>query len=52
MQLSTLREIVRAEGYQALAHGMSARIAFHIPSAAVCWGVYETTKDWLRSCGS
>jgi solute carrier family 25 (mitochondrial iron transporter), member 28/37 len=48
MQLASLRQIVKAEGYGALWYGLSARVAFHIPSSAVCWGVYETVKDLLK----
>ena len=47
MQVRTLREIARAEGQAALWHGVSARVAFHVPSSVVCWGVYESLKSLL-----
>jgi solute carrier family 25 (mitochondrial iron transporter), member 28/37 len=47
MQVQRLQELVRAEGYQALWHGVSARVLFHVPAAAVCWGVYESMKNLL-----
>jgi hypothetical protein len=48
LQLATLRLIVKREGPRALWHGLSARVAFHIPSAAVCWGVYESVKSFAN----
>ena len=48
LQVNALRQIVKQEGTQALWHGVSARVAFHIPSAAVCWGVYESLKTLMQ----
>lgn len=42
-------EVIRREGYQALLHGMSARVLFHVPAAAVCWGTYESMKSLFSS---
>ena len=47
VQVQGFRALIQAEGYQALLHGMSARVAFHIPAAAVCWGTYESMKSML-----
>ncbi len=42
-----MRRIIAEEGWQALWHGTQPRILFHAPSAAVCWGTYETMKALL-----
>lgn len=39
-----LRQIAREEGWAALWRGITPRILFNVPSAAVCWGIYETGK--------
>lgn len=45
--LSALKRITEQEGAGAIWHGLSARVWFHIPAAAVCWGVYESCKTLL-----
>jgi solute carrier family 25 (mitochondrial iron transporter), member 28/37 len=45
--MKRLSELVRTEGYQALWHGVSARVLFHAPAATVCWGVYESMKKFF-----
>ena len=42
-----LRRIAREEGASALWRGWQPRTLFHAPSAAICWGIYETCKDLL-----
>eukprot|EP00884_Botryococcus_braunii_P016663 jgi/Botrbrau1/3680/Bobra.0008s0009.2 len=42
-----LRSIVREEGQGALWWGVRARVLFHAPAAAICWGSYETMKKFL-----
>ena len=42
-----LRQIAREEGFAALWSGWAPRVLFHIPSAAVCWGIYESAKRLL-----
>jgi hypothetical protein len=49
LQIRTMRDIVKAEGYASLWHGVSARVLFHVPSSVVCWGVYETMKRLLTT---
>jgi solute carrier family 25 (mitochondrial iron transporter), member 28/37 len=41
------RAIIREEGVMALTRGMSARVLFHIPAAAICWTTYESGKRIL-----
>eukprot|EP00798_Chlamydomonas_sp_ICE-L_P023375 gene23375-30636_t len=50
--LPTLRHIVKTEGQSALWHGLNARVLFHVPSAALCWGTYETAKTFLQNSSS
>jgi len=45
--LSVARAIIRDEGVVALTRGMSARVLFHIPAAAICWTTYESGKRLL-----
>ncbi|EFN56490.1 hypothetical protein CHLNCDRAFT_22033 [Chlorella variabilis] len=42
-----LRQIAREEGAMALWRGWQPRVLFHAPSAAICWGIYETSKKLL-----
>lgn len=42
-----LSKIVQDEGISALFRGWQPRVLFHIPSAAICWGVYESMKSFL-----
>lgn len=49
VQLDKVRKIIAAEGYNALWRGVRARIYFHVPAAAVCWGTYESLKTFLLS---
>lgn len=43
----TLRQMVREEGLHSLLRGIQPRVLFHVPSAAICWGTYETFKRLL-----
>lgn len=45
--LPVMRKIVAEEGAAALWAGLKPRIMFNAPSAAICWGVYETCKALL-----
>jgi len=45
--LSVLRQIIQEEGNQAIWRGLKPRILFHVPSAAICWGTYETMKELI-----
>lgn len=47
--LSVLQQIVREEGKQVIWRGLKPRVMFHVPSAAICWGTYETMKELLSS---
>jgi len=42
-----MRRILQEEGMNALFRGWQPRVLFHIPSAAICWGIYESFKSWL-----
>ncbi|KAI3427269.1 hypothetical protein D9Q98_007201 [Chlorella vulgaris] len=44
-----LQRIMREEGAAALWRGWQPRVLFHAPSAAICWGIYETAKKLLGS---
>jgi len=41
---STLSTIIREEGYRGFIKGMTPRMLFNMPSAAICWGTYEFMK--------
>lgn len=43
--MSVLKQIIEDEGKQALWRGLKPRVLFHVPSAAICWGTYETMKE-------
>lgn len=45
--LSVLSQIIQEEGSQAIWRGLKPRILFHVPSAAICWGTYETMKELI-----
>ncbi|PSC73762.1 mitochondrial carrier [Micractinium conductrix] len=45
--LPVLRRIMAEEGAGALWRGWQPRVLFHAPSAAICWGIYETSKKLL-----
>ena len=47
--LPVMRKIVAEEGTAALWAGLKPRILFNAPSAAICWGVYETCKALLAN---
>ncbi|MEW5320102.1 MAG: hypothetical protein WDW38_011201 [Sanguina aurantia] len=47
--VATMRRIVADEGMSALWRGLRPRVLFHVPSAAVCFGTYETIKSFLAS---
>jgi solute carrier family 25 iron transporter 28/37 len=44
-----IRQMVKEEGYKVFAKGMTARVALHAPSAAICWAVYEALKRSLNT---
>lgn len=44
-----MRRIVADEGMSALWRGLRPRVLFHVPSAAVCFGTYETIKSFLAA---
>ncbi|MCL7046514.1 hypothetical protein MKW94_011231 [Papaver nudicaule] len=43
-----LKQIVAKEGYQALLRGLTPRVLFHAPAAAICWSTYEAMKSFLQ----
>jgi solute carrier family 25 iron transporter 28/37 len=42
-----LRRIVQEEGAAAIWRGWQPRVLFNAPSAAICWGIYESSKALL-----
>jgi len=42
-----MTRIWKEEGVHSLFRGWQPRVMFHIPSAAICWGIYESFKSWL-----
>ena len=48
MQMPTLRRILKEEGKRAIWSGVQARVLFHFPASAICWGTYETMKSMLH----
>ena len=50
--ISVLRQIVQEEGKNVLWRGLKPRVLFYVPSAAICWGTYETMKHVLSSSPS
>lgn len=46
--VSTVRRIHLEEGYLGFFRGFVPRIALAMPSAAMCWGTYETVRISLR----
>lgn len=44
VQFPALRQIVAKEGMVAIWSGVQARVCFHFPASAICWGTYETVK--------
>jgi len=46
-----LMRIMREEGFSVLFRGWQPRVLFHIPSAAICWGIYESFKSFLGGNG-
>jgi hypothetical protein len=48
-QLPVLQRIAQEEGAAALWRGIGPRVLFHAPSAAVCWGTYESMKALLAA---
>jgi len=47
--LSTMRVISREEGARGFFRGLGPRVALAMPSAAICWGTYETIRRGLMS---
>jgi len=45
--MGIVRQIMREEGPMAIWRGLSARVLFHVPAAAVYWGCYEFVKSLL-----
>jgi solute carrier family 25 iron transporter 28/37 len=43
-----MKKIMEDEGLSVLFRGWQPRVLFHIPSAAICWGIYESFKRFLR----
>lgn len=41
---STIRYIIRNEGYASFAKGSIARLSINVPSTALSWGTYEMMK--------
>ncbi len=41
------RDIMREEGWRGFTRGATARATMAMPSAAICWGVYEAVKRLL-----
>eukprot|EP00128_Syssomonas_multiformis_P006510 Colp12_sorted_trinity150504_noHs@5788 len=41
--------IYKARGMPGFIQGLSARVMFHAPSAAICWSVYEFFKNFLST---
>ncbi|KAH7624542.1 hypothetical protein Ndes2526B_g00743 [Nannochloris sp. 'desiccata'] len=44
-----MRRILNEEGVSGLLRGWQPRVLFHVPSAAICWGIYETCKEYIAS---
>ena len=42
-----LRRILEKEGSAALWSGIQPRVLFHVPAAAISWGVYESMKQFM-----
>lgn len=49
VQWPMLRRIVAEESSKAIWNGIQARVLFHFPASAICWGTYETVKSLLLS---
>jgi solute carrier family 25 iron transporter 28/37 len=47
-----MEKIIREEGFSVLFRGWQPRVLFHIPSAAICWGIYESFKSFLGASAS
>jgi len=47
--ISVLRQIMQEEGSRAIWRGLKPRVLFHVPSAAICWGTYETVKKLIQT---
>ncbi|KAI8470861.1 MAG: mitochondrial carrier domain-containing protein [Monoraphidium minutum] len=45
--IPVLRRIIQEEGASAAWRGVGPRVLFNAPSAAVCWGIYESLKSFL-----
>lgn len=45
--MPVMRQMVQEEGFHSLLRGIQPRVLFHVPSAAICWGTYETFKRLL-----
>jgi solute carrier family 25 iron transporter 28/37 len=43
-----MTKIMQDEGLSVLFRGWQPRVLFHIPSAAICWGIYESFKRFLQ----
>lgn len=49
LQMHVARKIVAEEGARGLWGGVRARVLFHMPAAAISWGVYESMKKVLAA---
>lgn len=45
--VNAILTIYKSQGYRGYFNGMSARVVYTMPSAAICWSVYEFFKDYL-----
>ena len=46
--IDAIRSIAEAEGVVAFTRGMGPRVLFHVPSMAICWTTYESSKYFLK----
>eukprot|EP00899_Mesostigma_viride_P019319 jgi/Mesvir1/27389/Mv07193-RA.1 len=44
-----MQHLVREEGFAALWRGLTPRVVFYTPAAAICWGTYEYMKSAITS---
>ncbi len=52
LQIHTMKQIAREEGWPALWRGVRPRVMFNAPAAAICWGTYESMKVLLERTDS